>query len=184
MYRWLRCVRATSYPRIARMKRLMEGVLLLITVSTLSACAETPSGRHPASAGFTSPPPLIGCDETQPSHSLPDPSMQGFAEVWWTDGSIWAAPTITSRGNWYSGQSAQKVGWWRGIKGKLKISGRRLDGLGPPLVADIPEGYGLAGFQASGITLPDPGCWQITAIVGSHVATFVISVKPKPLGPP
>lgn len=41
--------------------------------------------------------------------------------------------------------------WWRGVKGKLKISGHRLDGKAPPLTPYLPEGYARSGFQPSGI---------------------------------
>ncbi len=49
----------------------------------------------------------------------------------------------------------------------------------PPLRADIPEGYGLSGFQASGVIFPTEGCWEVTGRVGNVSLTFVtLVVKP------
>jgi hypothetical protein len=58
----------------------------------------------------------------------------------------------------------------------LKITGRRLDAPGPPLVASVPDGYGTAGFQASGVFFPTVGCWEITGSVGGSTLTFVTFV--------
>jgi hypothetical protein len=68
-----------------------------------------------------------------------------------------------------------KFGWWRGEAGALRIEGRRLDAPAP-LAARIPEGYGDAGFQASGILFPTQGCWEVTGRVGGASLTFVTLV--------
>jgi hypothetical protein len=75
------------------------------------------------------------------------------------------------------GSITAKVGWWRGIPGKLVISGRRLDGEAPPLRADVPEGYGSQGFQPTGLTFPTTGCWEVTGKVGDAELTFVVTVS-------
>ncbi|MGH3932802.1 MAG: hypothetical protein ACRDTF_22830 [Pseudonocardiaceae bacterium] len=69
-----------------------------------------------------------------------------------------------------------KFGWWRVTPGGLKITGRRLDAAAPPLSADVPDGYGETGFQASGVNFPTPGCWEITGQVGVTTLTFVTYV--------
>jgi hypothetical protein len=72
-----------------------------------------------------------------------------------------------------------KVGWWRTTPGKLTIDGRRLDAPAPPLKASIPDGYGPTGFQATGITFPTEGCWEITARVGTtHTFRIIAQVQP------
>ncbi len=63
--------------------------------------------------------------------------------------------------------------WWRGVKGKLAITGPRLDAKAPPLTADVPDGYGRRGFQPSGISFPTDGCWEVTGAVGEVKLTFV-----------
>src|SRR5690348_15957136 len=51
------------------------------------------------------------------------------------------------------GSLSMKFGWTReeGLRGKLKIHGRRLDAPAPPLRARIPDGYGDTGFQATAL---------------------------------
>ena len=71
-----------------------------------------------------------------------------------------------------------KFPWWRGkgAVGALRIEGKRLDGHAPPLQADIPEGYGETGFQATGLIFPSEGCWQVTARAGQAELTIVTLV--------
>ncbi|MCI0397224.1 MAG: hypothetical protein L0332_33705 [Chloroflexi bacterium] len=75
-----------------------------------------------------------------------------------------------------------KFPWWRapGTVGRLTIEGRRLDAPAPPLQAHIPEGYGEAGFQATGIIFPTEGCWQVTGRAGDAELTFVTLVMKIP----
>jgi hypothetical protein len=74
------------------------------------------------------------------------------------------------------GSIGWKFGWWRIVPGRLTISGRRLDAPGPPLRASVPDGYGSQGFQASGVSFPTEGCWEITGSVGGSELTFVTFV--------
>jgi hypothetical protein len=72
-----------------------------------------------------------------------------------------------------------KFGWTRGVQGKLKVTGHRLDGAAPPLQLDAPNGYGDIGSQASYLIFPTPGCWEVTAQVGEREdskITFVTRV--------
>jgi len=73
-----------------------------------------------------------------------------------------------------------KQGWWRGVPGTLRISGRRLDGPARPLRADVPSGYGRTGFNPAGLTFPRTGCWKVTATAGEHVLEFITKVWPRP----
>jgi hypothetical protein len=76
------------------------------------------------------------------------------------------------------GSLSMKFGWTRGegLRGKLKIHGRRLDAPAPPLRANIPEGYGDTGFQATALIFPSEGCWEVTGEVGDSSLTFVTRV--------
>jgi hypothetical protein len=56
------------------------------------------------------------------------------------------------------------------------LARRRLDGPAPPLRADVPAGYGQAGFQASGVDFPTEGCWEVTGAVGGATLSFVTFV--------
>jgi hypothetical protein len=74
------------------------------------------------------------------------------------------------------GSIGVKFGWYRVTPGLLTITGRRLDGSAPPPRASVPDGYGTAGFQASGVSFPTRGCWEITGTVDSITLTFVTFV--------
>ena len=69
-----------------------------------------------------------------------------------------------------------KFAWQRGVRGALRIEGRRLDSVAPPLRAHIPNGYGDIGFQATAIIFPTPGCWEVTGRVGNASVTFTTKV--------
>jgi hypothetical protein len=69
-----------------------------------------------------------------------------------------------------------KVGWWRGVPGRLKVRGRRLDGNASPLAASASDGYGPTGFQPSILTFPSTGCWRVIGSVGVARLTFVVKV--------
>jgi hypothetical protein len=69
-----------------------------------------------------------------------------------------------------------KFGWWRGVKGQLVITGRRLDGAGPAVESEVPLGYGDQYFQASGIIFPTAGCWEINGRVRNTSLRFVTLV--------
>ena len=74
------------------------------------------------------------------------------------------------------GALSMKFGWNRGVVGRLAINGRRLDATAAPLRANIPDGYGDTGFQASALIFPTPGCWEVTGKVGEAALTFVTRV--------
>jgi len=76
-----------------------------------------------------------------------------------------------------------KFWWWRLVKGRLTIEGRRLDNPAPPLHSIIPDGYGEIGFQASGLVFPTPGCWEVTGRIGDKSLTFVTLVEKISEGP-
>jgi hypothetical protein len=69
-----------------------------------------------------------------------------------------------------------KLGWWRGVPGKLVISGRRLDASAPPLRADVPDGYSSKGFQPTRLTFSTVGCWHVVGEVGRARLSFVVKV--------
>lgn len=76
------------------------------------------------------------------------------------------------------GSLSMKFGWFRGegLRGKLKIHGKRLDAPAPPLRASIPCCYGETGFQATGLIFPTDGCWEVTGEVADTSLTFVTRV--------
>jgi hypothetical protein len=144
-------------------------ILALVLLST-AACA---------------PPTAPPCPVTAPNGSTP-PGEQP-SDLYYGNGKIWTAlwPDGVVRferggpGEIRSdGSLEMKFPWWRGPEavGALKIVGQRLDGQAPPLGADIPEGYGDTGFQATGLVFPSEGCWQVTARAGEAELTVVTQV--------
>jgi hypothetical protein len=56
----------------------------------------------------------------------------------------------------------------------LQIVGHELN-TNATIVATIPDGYDQS-FQATGITFPTEGCYEITARSGDAALTFVVKV--------
>jgi hypothetical protein len=83
-------------------------------------------------------------------------------------------------GAWHAG--GIKVGWRKPPGARFDVSGRRLDAEAPPLKATIPDGY-PGTFQASGLTFPTEGCWEVEARTDENTLRFVVQVEP-PLHPP
>ena len=110
-----------------------------------------------------------------PRHIFPGQYAHGNGKLWTVlslDGKILLAPDS-------DGSISDKFMWWRSIRGALTIEGHRLDAPAPPAVPYIPRGYNDTGFQASGITFPSEGCWQITGQAGDSKLTFVVEVLAK-----
>jgi hypothetical protein len=74
------------------------------------------------------------------------------------------------------GALGMKFGWTRGVRGKLKVSGHRLDGAAAPLLLEANDGYGDFGFQASYLIFPTPGCWEVNAQVGEREDSKIMFV--------
>lgn len=104
------------------------------------------------------------------------------SNVHW-EGKLFVAgltPDGTMKFSWVSpdGSLPQKFGWYRaeGLRGRLTITGKRIDAPAHPLRADIPDGYGDSGFQATELIFPTEGCWEVTGKVDTTSLSFVIRV--------
>ena len=136
-----------------------------------------PAQQQASSASTASTCPVTLPNGSTPPGQEPPASHHGNGALWADidpDGVIRVKPEDVG----YKGSVDVKFGWWRGprVRGALTITGRRLDGPAPPLQADIPEGYGDTGFQASGIIFPTEGCWEVTGRAGNATLTFVTYV--------
>ena len=68
----------------------------------------------------------------------------------------------------------------------MRVSGRRLDGVAPALIAEVNDGYGDIGFQASYLIFSQPGCWEVSARVGEREEsdiTFIVRIVKLGEGP-
>ena len=105
------------------------------------------------------------------------PSAYGNGSLW--VGALWPNGVVimTRDDVGPDGRLGMKFGWYRLTSGYLTITGRRLDAPAPPASGlTFPGGYGLTGFNASGVIFPTEGCWQVTGRVGRVALTFVTFV--------
>ena len=167
----------------------------LLAAGALAGCAggrSTTTTTAAPSTASTGPPRQVsgtgasGCPVTSPSSVGPpgvSPSLffgwgasHGNGKLWvgglWPGGVIAAGPDFVTE----DGAVGMKFGWWRAVAGTLRITGRRLDRAAPPLRAEVPDGYGETGFQATGVYFPTEGCWEVTGEVGTTSLTFVTFV--------
>ena len=142
------------------------------------------SNAHQVSAPV--PQTTVECAVTTPNgiaagEEQLDPSSYGNREVsvgpfgLWPDGTVVFKPGgagFVTR----DGSLGMKFGWRRGVSGQLRIAGRRLDGVAPPLRAEVASGYGDRGFQPTYVIFPTSGCWEVTGRVGNSSVTFVTKV--------
>lgn len=157
---------------------------LFTVVFALLAAGVTDSER--AQSSPAPPQTDFACHVTTPNgiaagEEQQDPGSYGNREVsvgpfgLWPDGTVVFKPGgagFLTR----DGSLGMKFGWRRGIPGSLGIEGRRLDAPAPPLRAEVPNGYGELGFQATYVIFPTPGCWEVTGRVRDASVTFVTRV--------
>ena len=170
---------------------MVTSVVLVLLSGALGGCG----GQRRSTVSVSgSPAPAVeqasgsGCPVTLPRSWTPPPgvtfnalfgadSAYGNGKLWvgglWPRGVIAAGPAFLE-----NGLVSMKFGWWLNVQGPLRISGRRLDGPAPPLLADVLN-YSPTGFQASGVTFPAEGCWRVTGAAGAARLTFVTFVTKK-----
>lgn len=160
----------------------------LFVIAVLAGCGgHQPRTTPSASTGQASRSVAGRCPVTLPRPWTPPPGVpqralfgsdyaSGNGRLWvgglWPSGVIQAGPRFINA----DGSVGMKFGWWRTVPGHLRITGRRLDATAPPLRATVPDGYGITGFQSSGVYFPTAGCWQVTGKAGTATLTFVTMV--------
>lgn len=159
------------------------------TLGSAPSSTLAPSQPLPSSVPIPSPNASFataqGCPRTigqpTPASIAPDAffgagSSYGNGLLWvgglWPDGIIEGDPRFVDD----EGRVGMKFGWWRAVAGRLVITGYRSDASAPAAIGDVPDGYGDTGFQASGVTFPTEGCWNITGTVGTTSLTFTTFV--------
>jgi hypothetical protein len=112
----------------------------------------------------------------------------GNGKLWATlppEGVFWITPSSKNSLLW------TRVHWWKGIRGRLTIEGKRLDGPAGPLqvgeeiisyrrLVHVPVDPNRTGNQSTGVIFPSEGCWKITGKIDDVSAselTFVVEVR-------
>jgi hypothetical protein len=118
---------------------------------------------------------------TQPNHQIPPGQADnpGASEATYHgNGRLWTAlyPEGIIQRPRRDGSMREKFPWWRAGRGRLVITGHRLDGRARQLRARVPAGYGPTGFQATALIFPSGGCWSVTGAAGGASLTFVTLV--------
>ena len=122
------------------------------------------------------------CPVTIPdgAHRAGDPA--GLGRLGYGNGELWVglwphgAVRVTTADLNGRGEIVAKFPWDRAVRGRLRVTGVRLDRDGPSVRARLPD-YGMIGFQSSAIIFPTEGCWRIIGTIPGHAAlTFVTSV--------
>jgi hypothetical protein len=138
------------------------------------------------SAACSSAPEKTACPITDPLWARPpaDAAVQGDPGDGYyfinEDRSIWASAGYTQQDEplrMHGEGVGLKVGWFRPAGAKLVITGQRLDREAPPLEAFVPSGYGTR-FQASALSFPSEGCWEVMARAKDKELIFVVWVEP------
>jgi hypothetical protein len=156
--------------------------LLVVSLLLFPAKTKTAPQSPQATKAQT---PDVTCHLTLPRKApVAAKDLFGAAAADWSGdlyvGGLWPNGTVVFKpgGTGFilpDGSMSMKFGWLRaqGLRGRLTIHGKRLDASAPPLRAEIPEGYGDTGFQATGVIFPAEGCWQVTGQVGDTALTFI-----------
>ena len=172
-------------------------LLPVVVLALLTACSPNRSGDALAAAEQTQA-LLSECPVTQPPDTPFTPPgpygapLQG--EFWYGSPALWTSLPVD--GVWRDlprsqAGYTQKVAWWRlGYDWKaepepdLTVTGKRLDGEAPPLVASKATNAFAADIGSAmlvGVDIPTTGCWEITGRYGEQELSFVILViSPKP----
>jgi len=167
--------------------RLGRRVVVVVSViamgySSMSA-QQLPQGDAPCNV--TTPNGVMAGSSEQQKGSYGNALLSVGPFGLWPNGTVTfrpAGPGFLTR----DGSLGMKFGWTRGVPGKLKVTGHRLDGAAAPLRLDANGGYGDIGFQASYLIFPTPGCWEVAAQVGEvedSKLTFVTKVVKVGEGP-
>lgn len=158
---------------------------LLVVVGVAVALAVTKADSAPGSNTDGSCPVTIPTRTPPPNAGF---TAAGFnfggrylrAQLYWPDGVL-SAGVLPDGGSMATitpdGSIRMKVGWWRGLRGKLAVRGRRLDASAPAMRSDVPEGYGSRGFIPTALTFPTVGCWKVVGRLQHVRLAWVVKVR-------
>jgi hypothetical protein len=149
--------------------------------SDWSAGAGAPGLTEIASTSGATPCPVTIPNGSTPPREQPSPDYHGNGGLWtalWPEGTVVFVPGGPGEIR-PDGSLGMKWPWWlesTAAGTPLTIEGRRLDAPAPPLRAEIHSAYEGSMFQASGLSFPSEGCWEVTGTAGGASLTFVTFV--------
>jgi hypothetical protein len=122
--------------------------------------------------------PVTSPNGSAPPGETPNAAHHGNGDLWtalWQDETVIFEPEGPGIRD-ADGSLRMKWPFWRAVVGDLQVHGRRLDEHAPAMRPMILDGYGDTGFQATVLIFPTPGCWEVTAQVGTASLAFVTRV--------
>jgi hypothetical protein len=158
-------------------------VAVIALLAALAGCGgESKSSSTPATKPTATPVAARAgtCPVTLPNGNTPPGEKP--SELYYGNGRLWTAMwpynviVATRHDIRADGSIEVKWPWFRGVAGRLQVTGRKLDGKPARLPADIPDGYGSTGFVPSALSFASEGCWRITGRVVDAQLTFVTLV--------
>jgi hypothetical protein len=161
---------------------ILLAVLAVVMAGCFGGSEPTAVETQPANSSPTRTEPATTCPVTLPNRSVPADATDWGPSGSHGNGKLWTLlgpyGVVVAPDEYIEkdGSIGVKWPWWRGVRGKLKVEGRRLDGSARRLRAEINDDYGLSGFQPSGIYFSTEGCWEVTGKVGGARLTFVTLV--------
>lgn len=186
------CIGSTRSEKMAiRIVSISAGLILLVGCTGAQTRVEPRNQTQPVITGSSRPgrvmmadanrcpvtrPRTVGPPGVSPDEFFGWGASYGNGKLW--VGGLWPHGVIVAGKDFVEpdGSVGMKFGWWRKVSGLLSISGRRLDAPAPPAHGVVPSGYGFTGFQASGVSFPTEGCWEVTGKVGKTTLSFVTFV--------
>jgi hypothetical protein len=126
---------------------------------------------------------------------VPYPPAAPKSTFWFGSDDLWTALEFGGKWTAYAKEESgwvfqtKLVFWQRGFDWRketepnLIVTGKRLDGDAPRVAVAHANAVFLPSRDAAGvmtlISIPKPGCWEITAHYKGHDLSFVVSVEPE-----
>ena len=115
--------------------------------------------------------------DTKPTRDLPRDVRQ-VGKEWLGHGDLYVAgpPGTFHETRQEAGAYGLKIGWFRRVRGRLTITGERLDGKGQAQAHVPTSGYAATGPLPTRVTVDAPGCWRITGRLGTTAMRVTVRV--------
>lgn len=160
-------------------------VSLGLCAVALTGCTrnDAPPARPPAVTGTPAAASTArDCAVTDPSDRTAEPPAgvpRDGTDRWYGKEVLWVSlPDPSYHPEKGPDGYSMKVGWWRLAEGPLTVEATRVgSGTTATMVPHIPSGYGLTGFQASGLNFSETGCWHVTATLAGTDIDFHLRVQ-------